>query len=236
MGTFGYPVSWCMMEDEKSCLSAGWKPYHVRKGYNLNDNTITLSSTLLWGNNMAPATTDPEKIMELMAWDISERCQFALGSGKQFTNRTILITPEVADNLAKKYRTPEALEYTLIEKSRRPLKERNFANYYANPGSAFNPSRHSLEQHAARIANTEGAQMTATPEWYDTKAKQMLTIPTMKEGMTAFIVTGDAARNKVQIMPGGGCATVKIELPHNWDQLMEQAGYEPLSKFQIGRR
>ena len=54
-----------------------------------------LGSTLLWGNNMAPSTTDPQKVMDLLAWDISERCQFALGSGKQFTFRTILMTDPV---------------------------------------------------------------------------------------------------------------------------------------------
>ena len=83
-------------EDEEACLRVGWKPYHVREGFNLNESTITLSSTLLWGNNMASSTTDPQKIMELMAWDISERSQFALGSGRQFTFRTVLMTEPVA--------------------------------------------------------------------------------------------------------------------------------------------
>ena len=46
----------------------------------------------------------------------------------------------------------------------------------------------------------------------------------MKKGMTAFLITGDAARNKVQTMPGGGYATIKIELPENWDSLMTELG------------
>ena len=47
--------------------------------------------------------------------------------------------------------------------------------------------------------------------------------------MTAFLITGDAARNKVQTMPGGGYATIKIELPENWDSLMTELGYENVS-------
>ena len=86
------------------------------------------------GNNMAPSTTDPQKVMELLAWDISERCQFSLGSGKQFIFRTILMTEPVAAILSGKYRSAEALERALIGASRRPLKERASANYYANPG------------------------------------------------------------------------------------------------------
>lgn len=231
MGTFGYPVSWCMAEDDAACLRAGWKPYHVRKGYHLNDNTITTASTLLWGNNMAPSTTDPQKIAELMAWDISERCQFALGSGKQYTFRTILVTEPVAATLAKKYPTTESLENILINLSRRPLQERAFANYYANPGGAKDGGQHTLKQYTGHLRRTEQAQMTVAPAWHDTDAQQIETIPTMRKNMTVFLVTGDAARNKIQTMPGGGYSTVEIELPKNWDQLMKAAGYQPLKEF-----
>ena len=228
MGSFGYPMSWCMAEDEEACLRVGWKPYHVREGFGLNESTITLSSTLLWGNNMAPSTTDPQKIMELMAWDISERSQFALGSGRQFTFRTILMTEPVAAILSEKYRNPEVLEKDLIAASRRPVKERAYANYYANPGGAKDGGAHSLKQYQGHIRKDEGGKMTATPEWYDSPDAEQMTIPTMKQGMTAFLVTGDAARNKVQTMPGGGYATIKIELPANWDSLMAELGYTPL--------
>lgn len=231
MGTFGYPMSWCLVEDDAACLRVGWKPYHVRKGFALNDNTVTLGSTLLWGNNMAPSTTNAEKVMELIAWDISERCQFALGSGRQFTFRTILMTEPVAAVLAGKYRSPEALEKVLIDNSRRPVKERAFANYYANPGGAKDGGAHNLRQYQGHIRKDEGGEMTPTPSWYDSPESEQLTIPTMKRGMTAFIISGDAARNKVQTMPGGGYATVKIELPRNWDRLTAELGYRPLKDY-----
>ena len=232
MGTFGYPMPWCLVEDEEACVEVGWKPYHVRLGYKMNDNTITTSSTLLWGNNMAPSTTNPQKIMELLAWDITERCQFALGSGKQFTYRTILLTKPIAKNLATKYRTPYALEQDLIQTARRSLKERVFANYYANPGS--NPEeRHPIRNWYGHLSRTEGASTTPTPVWYDTPETEMMTIPAMKEDMTAFIITGDSSRNKVQTMPGGGFETVAIELPREWDKLMQEKGYRPISEFYI---
>ena len=233
MGTFGYPMSWCMVEDDAACLRVGWKPYHVRNGFSINDNTITLGSTLLWGNNMAPSTTDPQKVMELLAWDISERCQFAIGSGRQYTFRTIMMTESVAAILASAYRSPESLEADLIEASRRPVKERAFANYYANPGGAKDGGEHTLRQYQGHIRKSEGGQMTPTPAWYDSPESEQLTIPTMKRGMTAFIITGDAARNKVQTMPGGGYATIQIELPRNWDALMSELGYQPLKEFRL---
>ena len=233
MGTFGYPMPWCMSEDDAACLRVGWKPYHVRCGYNLDDSTITLGSALLWGNNMAPSTTNPHQLMELIAWDISERSQFALGSGRQYTFRTILMTEPVAKILAGKYRSPQTLEMDLIEASRRPLKERAFANYYANPGGAKDGWKHTLRQYQGHIRKTEGGEMTPTPAWYDTPESQQMTIPTMKRGMTAFIITGDSARNKIQTMPGGGYATIQIDLPRNWDSLMSELGYKPLMEYKL---
>lgn len=211
MGTFGYLMPWCLVEDEEACRRIGWQPYHVRKGYKADESTITVGSTLLWGNNMAPSTTDAYRVMQLMAWDISERCQFALGSGKQFTYRTILLTEPVARILSTQYSSPEKLEEALISTSRRPLKERAFANYYANPGGSKDGGEHNLRQYTGYLRRTEGAKETPTPEWYDSPDATQVTIPTMEEGMTAIIITGDASRNKIQIMPGGGYATEKIE-------------------------
>ena len=53
----------------------------------------------------------------------------------------------------------------------------------------------------------------------------------MKKGKTAIVVTGDANRNKVLTVPGGGMATIKIELPDNWDLLMQELGYKPLESY-----
>lgn len=233
MGTFGYPVSWCLAEDDEACLRVGWNPYHVRQGLDLNESAITAASTLLWGNNMPPATTDGEKIMQLLAWDITERCQLALGSGVQFTNRTILMTEEVAAHLQERYGTVDALEDQLIVTARRPLYERTFAHFYANPGSAIDPDKVPFAQYMAQLQEEENAEMTNTPEWYACDDAQMLTIPTMAKGETAFIVTGDASRNKIQTMPGGGMSTVAVELPADWDVLMEEKGYEPLRSFYL---
>lgn len=235
MGTFSYLMPWCLVEDEEACARIGWTPYHVEQGYDANDNTITVASALMWGNNMAPSTNDPERIAQLVAWDIAERCQFALGSGKQYTYRTILLTEPMARNLKKEYADKEAFERTLVETARRPLHERAFANYYANPGSRIDSETFPLSRYEKRIARTEGAEPTPCPEWYahpeGCRETQIMTVPVMKPDMTAILITGDNARNKVQVMPGGGYSTVEIILPPEWDALMQEAGYAPLSWF-----
>lgn len=239
MGTFGYLMPWCLVEDEEACRRVGWAPYHVTRGMDIDDNAVTVASALMWGNNMAPSTASPERIMQLMAWDIAERCQFALGSGKQFTYRTVLMTEPVARLLKEQYADKPELERALIAAARRPLYERTFANYYANPGSRIDEDSFPFSRYQKRLERTDGASLTDAPVWHALPAgcesSAMLTIPVMQEGMTAILLTGDSARNKVQIMSGGGFATVRIELPDNWDDLMAQKGYDPLSRFSAGQ-
>ncbi len=233
MGTFGYPMSWCMAEDEKTCLKIGWTPYHVQRGFDLNQSTLTAASALMWGNNLTPATPNPEKIMQLMAWEAVEKQQFATGSGNAFTFRTILVTESVARNLALGYSTKEKLERALIATARRTAYERAFANYWANPGSAYNPARYTLEQHIQTIIKDENGELTEMPPWFPKVPgmERIYTVPVMKAGRTAILVAGDPDRNKVQCMPGSSYVTVEIKLPANWDELMAKLGYRPLKEF-----
>lgn len=231
MGTFGYLMPWCLAENEPATRAIGWQPYHVQLGYGLNENTLTAASALAWGNNLAPATADAQQIMQLLAWDATEKQQFALGSGTPFVYRTFLITPPVARDLAQQYRSKEALESALLGAARVPLEQRVYANYFANPGSVV---RTSQERHSAKIASAEGAADAATPPWLAWSGKKTLRmVPVMQRGKTAFIITGDASRNKAMCLPGGGTATIRIELPDNWDALVAPLGYAPLKSFYL---
>jgi len=171
--------------------------------------------------------------MQLMAWDVVEKKQIATGSGKAFTHRTILITECTARDLARRYSTKEALEEALIATARRPAYERAFANYWANPGSAFDPARHTLEQHLRNILRAEGGKLTELPPWFPRVpgGENVHTVPVMQAGMTAILVTGDPDRNKAQCMPGGRSVTIEIELPGDWDALTAELGYRPLQEF-----
>lgn len=232
MGSFGYLMPWSLAEDEAACLKIGWQPYHVQKGFDLNQSTLTAASALMWGNNLTPASHDGKKIMEMMAWDAVEKGQFATGSGPRLPDRTMLITEYVARDLARTYPTKEKLEEALVATARRPAYERAYANFWANPGSAF-PASYTMDMHVKKIIQNEGGELTAPPPWMAKVPGQekIFTIPVMKVGMTPILVTGDADRNKVQTMPGGNSATIEIKLPANWDDLMAKLGYRPLEEF-----
>ncbi|MCY2986955.1 MAG: hypothetical protein NTY19_03695 [Planctomycetota bacterium] len=238
MGTFGYLMPWSMTEDEEACLRIGWQPYHAQLGHDLNQSVLTAASALMWGNNLTPATDDPEKIMQLVAWDVVEKGQFATGSGPKLTPRTILITEYVARDLARGYTSKRDLENALIATARRPAYERAYSNYWANPGSAFDPARYTVDQHLRKIIRDEDGALTDPPPWFPKVPglEKMYTVPVMRAGVTAILVTGDQDRNKVQTIPGGSPATIAIKLPANWDTLMENLGYRPLKEFFLNQR
>jgi len=233
MGTFGYLMPWSLTEDEEACLRIGWQPYHVQLGYDLNQNALTAASALMWGNNLTPATDNPEKIMQLVAWDVVEKGQFATGSGPKLTPRTILITEYVARDLARGYPSKRELENALIATARRPAYERAYSNYWANPGSAFDPARYTVDMHLRKVIRNENGALTDPPPWFlkVPGLEKLYTVPVMHTGVTAILVTGDADRNKVQTVPGGNHATIEIKLPANWDALMADLGYRPLKEF-----
>ncbi len=234
MGTFGYLMPWCVAEDESAALRVGWKPYHVQRGYSMDDSTLTAASAINWGNNLVPATSDGGRIKDMMAWDAVEKSQMAVASGMPCTYRAFLVTEGVARDLAKTYATKDALCNALEETARIPLGQRAFANYWGNPGSAFDPAKYPLRAHERRITSKEGATETATPPWLAWTGKaQMETVPAMAPGKSAFLVTGDPSRNKVLTVPGGGFATIKIVLPAAWDSLMAERGYKPLADFRL---
>ena len=237
MGTFGYLMPWCLVEDEAAALKIGWKPYHMQRGYSVDDSTLTAASSINWGNNLVPASSDGERIKDMMAWDAVEKSQMAVASGMPCTYRTFFVTEGVARDLAKTYQTKDALCRALEDAARIPLGSRAFANYWGNPGSAFDPERYPLSRHEDRIADKEGAATTQTPPWLAwTGEAKMETVPAMAPGKSAFVVTGDPSRNKSLCVPGGGFATIKIDLPKAWDALMAERGYKPLSDFRLATK
>ena len=204
----------------------------AKRFHDLNQSTLTAASALMWGNNLTPASHEGEKIMENVAWDAVEKGQFATGSGPRLTDRTMLDHRVCRPRPRPDYPTKEELEKALIATARRPAYERAYANYWANPGSAF-PARYTVDMHVKKIIREEGGELTAPPPWIAKVPGQekIYTVPVMKAGMTPILVTGDSDRNKVQTIPGGNSATIEIDLPANWDSLMANLGYRPLKEF-----
>ncbi len=237
---FGNVQPLVFSENDEACLNVGWKPHHVEKGYQLNDNVITALSFSMWGNNVTPATDLPEEIMKVLAWDITEKNINALGSASvednANTHRLIFITEPVATALATKYKSKDSLENALVENARRPLYMRAYAYYYANTGSVLNKSFDEV-YNELKCTESEDAKTTASSAWINgITYSEIDTVATMIKGNTDIIVTGDSSRNKTQVMPGGVSVSKKVKLSDNWEKLVTSVNYPENDNYQLSEQ
>ena len=167
MGTFGYLTPWSFSEDEKACLEVGWNPYHADKGFHLNDNTVTAASAMFWGSELSPQSTDSEQLKNIIAFDITEKQQNALGNTNPQVFRVMLLTENIAQKLKSKYQSKSEYEDALINTARRPMWLRTYAHYWANTGGTLY-NRMTIEKDYSELISTpeEQAEMTDVPNWY----------------------------------------------------------------------
>ena len=238
MGTFGYMMPFVFAEDEVACLDLGWAPYHVMKGFALGESVVTCGSTMTWGNPVAIGTTDPEKAMQLLAWDVTEKQQNALGNTNPRVPRMMMLTKPAATVLASGYGTKAAFESALIDAASRPLWMRTYAHYWANTGSKIHLNRTFDEYYAAlkdgeETENVEAdiVMTEAPPPWLSSIVpfSSIDCVRTMDQGHTGIVITGGDAATTAQIMPGGDCASYKVNLPAGWDGLVQGLGYTPIA-------
>ena len=242
MGTFGYMLPIAFAEDEQACLDLGWNPYHVEKGYDLNTSVVTCGSTLTWGNPIEIGTTDSEKAIQLLSWDVTEKQQNGLGNTNPREARMIWLTKDAAATISKSCSSKTELKETLIDTARRPLWMRTYAHYWANTGSKIHMNT-TFDQHYNDIKkgmSTENVDrdyvsQTPVPEWlrgvvpYDT----LDTTQTIEANNTGFVITGGDISSQAQIMPGGDTCSFNVNLPKNWDSLVANEGYKPIANYNL---
>jgi hypothetical protein len=228
VGTFGKAGSWVLAEDEESALRIGWKPNSVEKGFDLNANTVTTGESTLWGQNLIPSTSDAKTLMQLIAYDLTHKEQFA--AGWNTSKRVLLITPTTAQVLAEGGYTKESLKKDLTATARIVTYEWAWSKVNGSFGTVYPP----FEEELANTMAEPRAEKGKLPPWYprfpgweDIKTTPSVANPRDLE----ILVLGDPSRNKVQILSAGGYNTIQIKLPNNWDDLMKTAGYRPLNEF-----
>jgi len=229
VGTFGKVTSWILAEDEESALRIGWKPSNVEKGFDLNANTVTTGESTVWGQNLIPATSDAKILMQLIAYDLTHKEQFAAGWIQ--SKRTLLITPTTAQVLAEGgYASKDSLKADLAKTARIVTYEWAWSKVNGSYGAIYPP----FEEELAKTMAEPQAEKGKLPPWWPRFPgwEEIKTTPVVaKPSDLEILVVGDTSRNKVQTLSANGYNTIQIRLPKNWDELMKTAGYRPLQEF-----
>jgi len=227
MGSFGKQLSWVLAEDEVAMSKLGWEPHHVEKGFAKNANTLSAGNSTLWGRNLIPSTSDPKTLMQIMAYGMVNTEAFASGFTGQ-SRRYALIEPGVAKILAEGGYTKQSLRQDLMKTGRKITYEAVFSQVHGSFGPVYNSFEVELQK-ALKNKNTKKGML---PPWYPRFPgwENIETTPAIRQ--VEFIVCGDPARNKAQILAGGpGSAIKEIKLPAKWNELMAKAGCRPLQEF-----
>lgn len=223
MGTYGYTLPFVLAEDEDAIYEMGWKPIHVRQGFDKNANTVTARGTMNWGMQAFPSTAEPEGLLNCLCDEVVRQgCPHLMLMFGPRQGMSVLINPSVAKVIAHGGYSQEDVEAYLFENSRVTKRELDFALQYCDGGGVGR---------TVKMLATELFSFIPK-EWVALRPDD--TVPAMGHpGLIYVSVCGDPNRNKVMALYSLYISpqTKEVKLPANWDILMQQRGYPKLESF-----
>ena len=203
MGTFGYPMNFVLAENE--ALSP-WEPYHVERGFDRADSTVTACGTVTWG--WPPAIygtqdkTAAQTALEMLSLEVTKKpCLGRLveRGANGFRNMiTFLIAPPVARALAQAGYDKQKIREYVYEHARVPYRELEFLIEFG---------------HSEAFKIPDMVDRGLMPEEYLVKLDDLVRVLPGPETIN-IVVCGDPDRNRVMVLWGGyvSPSTKKIDL------------------------
>lgn len=228
MGTFGYILPPVFAENEELLQEIGWKPYHMHEGFDRGVSTVSVCGTAKWGYQMYPTASEPERIAQVLAYDVARAGSPNHSVGQQESPRltfTIFITPGVARVFAENGYSREDVKQAVWKNARYTLAEVDFESYYGAHEGQRETHRDFLKRGKLPERVIEHGKL---PVWFPKVAEgQDATIPVAPGPKQLHIfVCGDPTRNKSMTFYTMYNTFVPkpIKLPANWDELIKDLG------------
>ena len=192
MGTFGYPQSFTLAEND---AENPWEPFHVEHGFKKDDSTVTACASVTWGWAPAiygtPDKTAAETALEFMALELTKKpclARLAERGPKGFRNMvSILIAPPVAKSLAAAGYTKDKIREYVHEHARVTFRELEFLLKYG---------------HSEAFTIAEAVKRGIYPEEYLVGPDDLVRVLPSPD-MIHIMVCGDPHRNRLMVLWGG---------------------------------
>jgi hypothetical protein len=221
MGTFGYILPPVFAENEALLHEIGWQPYHVDAGYKREASTVSVCGTANWGYQMYPTTSDPERLAQLLAYDVARSGSPNHSAMHQDSPRlvfTIFMTPSVARTFAAGGYSKQDVQNAVWKHARYSLAEVDFESYYGAHEGQRKTHRDLLNSGKLTDRLIEKGKL---PVWFPGAAKEEdATIPVVpRPEQIPIVVCGDLTRNKSMTFYTmyNTFATKAVKLPESWD-------------------
>jgi hypothetical protein len=228
MGTFGYILPPVFAENEEMLQEIGWNPHHVNEGFDRETSTVSVCGTAKWGYQMYPTASEPERIAQVLAYDVARAGSPNHSVGQQESPRlvfTIFMTPGVARVFAANGYSRKDVQKAVWNNARYTLAEVDFESYYGAHEGMRETHRDFLKKGKLPEGVIEKGKL---PAWFPKVAEgEDATIPAAPgpEQLPIF-VCGDPTRNKSMTFYTmyNTLVTKPIKLPKNWDELIKHLG------------
>jgi hypothetical protein len=223
MGTFGYILPPVFAEHEDVLDEIGWKPYHVDEGFDADASTVSVCGTANWGYQMYPATSDPERLAQLLAYDVARSGSPNHSAMHQDSPRlvfTIFMTPSVARTFAAAGYAKQDVQNAVWKHARYSLTEVDFESYYGPHAGQRETHRDYLKSGQLTKRFIEKGRL---PAWFPKVVEgDDATIPVVpRPEQLSILVCGDSTRNKSMTFYTmyNAFVTKAVKLPANLDEL-----------------
>lgn len=239
MGTFGYILPPVFAEHEELLYEMGWQPYHVDQRFDTNRCTVSAGGTANWGYQMYPATLEPERLAQVLAYDaVRSGCpwhsaqQIGTITMSERLVLTVFITPAVAKTFAESGWSKQDVKEAVWKNARFTLAEVDFEWSYGSHTGQRQTHKDLVE---SGILPEKYVEKGKLPAWFPKVVEgEDATIPVLSSPeQLAIFVCGDITRNKSMTfytMYNPVPETNEVQLPANWDELMKELGYPPLAR------
>jgi hypothetical protein len=235
MGTFGYFLPPVFAENEEALENMGWKPYHVDAGYDRETSTVTVGGTANWGYQMYPTGSEPERIAQLLAYDVARSGSPNHSVGQQESPRlifTIFMTPGVARVFAEAGYTKEKVKAAIWRYARYTLAEVDLESYYG----AHEGQRETHQDFLRKGKLPERViEMGKLPPWFPRVMEgEDATIPVAPSpNHLPILVCGDPTRNKSMTFYTmyNALVTKPVKLPADWERRVRNLGCREECRF-----
>jgi hypothetical protein len=228
LGTFGYILPPVFAENEEILQEIGWSPHHVNEGFDRETSTVSVCGTAKWGYQMYPTASDPERIAQVLAYDVARAGSPNHSVGQQESPRlvfTIFMTPGVARVFAENGYSRKDVQEAVWKNARYTLAEVDFESYYGAHEGMRETHRDFLKKGKLPKGVIEKGKL---PAWFPKVAEgEDATIPVAPgPKQLPLFVCGDPTRNKSMTFYTmyNRLVTKPIILPKDWDELTKNLG------------
>jgi hypothetical protein len=220
MGTFGYILPPVFAEDEDALADIGWNPHHVDAGFDRDASTVSVCGTAKWGYQMYPTGSEPERLAQLLAYDVARAGSPNHSAGQQGSPRLtfpIFLTPGVARTFAEAGYSKQAVQEAVWRQARYTLAEVDFESYYGAHEGQRETHRDLLKKGKLPAQRIERGKM---PAWFPAVVDgEDATIPVApRPEQLPLLVCGDPTRNKTMTFYTmyNTFVTKPLRLPADW--------------------